>query len=641
MGPGTLTLALFVAMIALISCRASAPGPAGPAAAPLDEGVALFGDRCLGCHDGAPPPRPDLDALTARTASLALRAVLENEMPPPRSDQRDLLTAGERAQLIDWICRRTGRSADACGRIVADATEPQVRTGVAILDELKHTGGRAPSERSAGQLAGAVPAGAVAARTAIVAADIALVVTDACTTPVANDPAEAPRACVERLLRAAWSSPPQSFDARRASTPKGPAVSIAELDELFGTTRFAAPADHAATDPTAYRSWVRSRLAHDEVYDTLAPLIAPFSTGAVNIVGDPALSVGHSPSKGAFYYRVSPCKESELEKVSPWWAPRSAVWVCRDDHRPGVLVGKSGRSCDVAKVALPLSEGCGCGPHLMFCGTEEQAAALTRSVAEEVQRTMQRIVTSNRPFGELLTTSDTVRSGYADLWHARVGFFLTGRFVAPDVAQPPTSRPRSPAHKGGVLSTPIYLFADGKRTMVDAIWNDYLCVPLRSEGVETHRLLDAARGDNDLRSSSHMYLASSAGCQNCHARLEYAMAFMSGWQSTYYGMHYIAKDESAAQTRLYLRNHRDLRAEGASNLAWLGQAIVRLPEFSECMVSKVARWVYEGEPIPRPVERELLRRFDQDQDMARLIEGAVIARAFGAGALHAGTGEPR
>lgn len=442
------------------------------------------------------------------------------------------------------------------------------------------------------------------------------------------------------------TKPPLAGESPRSTSP-APAVRIGVLAALFETS----PDDDTARAAEAggvegYRQWVRRQLEGDAVYGSLAAALAPsLKTTTYRLVNFVPLEEGTSRTKGKFYYRYAPCAESALERVRPWWSPTEEAWVCHDDHRPQVMVGARGQSCDTSLVAMQPSDGCGCGPSLMFCGTKTLQKRLREAVREELKLTVKQVITSHHPFGDLITSNATVRSGLADLWHARVSYFLGQPFVPPDVTKPPSLRPRPEPFRGGILSTPAYLYFDGPRSVVDTIWNNFLCVPLRSHGVDAKVLLDTV-SNKDIRAKSQHHLAETVGCQNCHSKLEYGMQALEGWQSGYYGMHYVPKP-AGETTRFYVKNHLDLRAEGPANLEWLGKMIVAQPEFAECMTSKVIGFVYEGETPPTMVERELVRRFSDGQDMGALIESAVVARAFGREALngdvarspHAGGGD--
>jgi hypothetical protein len=422
-------------------------------------------------------------------------------------------------------------------------------------------------------------------------------------------------------------------------SPQTPAISLDDLDDLFGIP----PAERHAgalsgNDIAAYRQWVRARLHSDQLFKVVALTIADsvkFNKGP--IVSRRVLEEGHSKAKGSFLYRAEPCADSELVTVKPWWDAHAAVQVCKKDYKPDQLHASDGRSCDETTNTLLDTTGCGCGPSLMFCSMDNLQDAIDDTKVSEIALTMKYIVNAGRPFGDILTTSDTVRPGLADLFYARIQFFQDGKFVPPDLAAPPALRPRPQFARAGVLTTPHYLFEDDRRKIIYDMWSDFLCVHLRGKGVDTKTLLGVfnAAGHSELRAQTNMELAHTVGCQNCHATLENLQVAYGSWQDTAMGQHIDPKLSRGDTLSVYVRDSEDLRVKGPASLEWLGSTMAQLPEFRQCMVSKVTKLVYEGQAVPDAVLGELQRRFDKTQDMGALLEGAVLARAFGRGGLGA------
>jgi hypothetical protein len=434
---------------------------------------------------------------------------------------------------------------------------------------------------------------------------------------------------------AARSTPVVSAAAPQASAPvaRAPRVSIPELERLFGVDPTPALANDAR-DVGSYRDWVRAILREPAPYKVLTPLILGVFTELPSdrVVGFLPLLEGQSKTKGAFYYRRETCADDALRRVRPWWNASTEVWICGDDYRPDLLEDK-GVSCDVM---WPLPDGsrCGCGPNLVFCGTKELQSALKKATREEQRLTLEHLVESERPFGEIVTMNGTVRSGLGDLFVARTELFVSGRFTPPDIASPPTLRPRPYPFQGGLLSTPLFLFGDSQRSMIASIWETFFCLRVVSREVATQTILEALHSETAFRERDVLGLARTEGCQNCHARLEHGQAFMAGWQSWLKGMHYVPEVAAATPVaQFYLRDHHDMRGERPATLGALGALIASQPEFGRCMVSKATSFVYEGTAVPYEVERRLLQGFANGQNMRALIEDAVVARAFGADAL--------
>lgn len=444
-----------------------------------------------------------------------------------------------------------------------------------------------------------------------------LILLAACTPRTAPAPREAPAAYEPGPAAAVHGAP-------------SPALSLRDLAAVFGVAADDAETASARTIDS-YRQWTRRVLRQPEPYDVFMPvLLGVFvELPSDRTIGLVTLTTAETRDHRTFYYRGKPCPEAELERVRPWWSPATEVWVCHNDHRPEVIRDRD-YSCDMLG---PLPEGspCGCGPNLMFCGTQEQKDATRQATRDELRLTLKHVIEQGRPFSEIITSNATVRPGLADLFTARAEFFVTGRFSPPDLQAPVTLRPRPELFKGGMLSTPLFLFGDSQRSMVASIWETFLCVSLRSQEVATKTILEKLRHETIPRESSLPQLAATVGCQNCHARLEYGQHFLVGWQSWLKGMHYEPSVAAATpRARFYVRDHHDLRAEVDANLGSLGALIRRQPEFARCMVSKMTNFIFEGTEVPYELERRLEARFARDERMDTVIEDAVIARAFGA-----------
>ena len=444
--------------------------------------------------------------------------------------------------------------------------------------------------------------------------------------------------CVLAGLFAACGNSPAPPPTATPVAPRvqrtGPFVPLTDFAELFGVEK--ADTLSAVHDAAGLRAWIRAQLQEDAFYDSFVPQLFPsygdLWKGILTRVG---LREGKSKAKGTFYYRFEPCADKDLVSVQPWWAPKTTILVCSEDYRPTVLVGTTGQSCDVSWGPLLRSTGCGCGPHLMFCGTDQQNMRTFQATESEFVRTIGYVIKSNRPFGDILKMNETVRNGYAQLLQSRVEYFLHRKFQFPDLDPEPSLRPRPAVFEGGVLSTPAILFGDGPRTQTATVWKEFLCVPFLSVAVDTHTLLAETRDQSkDIRAEALMYLTKTTGCQNCHMKLEHGVLARGGWQPAFLGSHFVVPTRTE-RTHFYVRDHRDHRGEGTASLGWLGQMITSQPEFVDCMVSKVSGIVYEGQPVPQPIHNELVRRFKEGQNMARLIEDTVVVRAFGARALGA------
>jgi hypothetical protein len=612
-------------------------GPGGPAAREPPPGAdprPAFARVCLPCHEDGDETRPSLAPMTSSSATSAMRAVLSGEMPPARARR---LREADRVEILGWLCPRSGRSAASCRALLArEATPPLVRPPVHVLTALARAPAvrvdRVPDELKASlfeQLSRSPQAlldGSAVARY--------LAIADAACAGPPERPA-AVRGCMDRVLEIAAGRPGPD----PASGAAGRAPSLQEIDDIFGVAGSGAARAGRPIGAREIRAHIHDLVRRRDFYDRFAPgmLLLLDTPGAASFRFHRILFAGRSARRGPYFYQSrGPCRDRDLVEVSPWWDLGRRVLICRDDYRPDTTVAADGRvSCDFTRFALPSSYGCGCGPNLMFCAPPEQHVAAVQAAFDEIALTMRAIITEGRPFSQLLTVDDTVRSGLGDLFYARDEFFQSGRFAVPDLDAPPAWRPRGARHGGGILTTPVYLFIDSRRLIMARLWQDFLCLPLRSSGVDPHTLVAAARDRPLLRASSFEALALLPGCRNCHSRLEYGQMAFPGWQNAFVGAHYDARAAAAApaRTKFYVRDHRDRRAEGPASPSWLGRQIAAQPEFPRCMAGKVAGLVYEGAPPPREVLEALTRRFADGQRMEELIGSAVIARFLGLDAI--------
>lgn len=430
-------------------------------------------------------------------------------------------------------------------------------------------------------------------------------------------------------------SPPVTKAA--ASTSIQPRVSLAELSFVLGMK----PQSNrdAATTVDGYRAWIRARLAEPEIYGTLAEKVTSMGSTSVGVTGFIGGPVKSDRGREYYVHDANRCTDKDLVPVRPWWAPQKEILVCKKDYRPDRLIGKLGRTaCDVTYGgAIHSVQECGCGPNLIFCAPPDLGSSLSEAMVDEVRDTIRHVVENDRPFGEILTMDQTVRSGKADFWYNRVEFFRTGKFTFPDLNRPAQLTPRPDYFSGGILSTFPLLYSDGPRANAATLFADLLCVPLRSAAVHTERVVEVAQhlttNEGDIRAEPVLDLAKTEGCQNCHAKLEYAFIARGQWKANLNGLHLSSGPPRYTTTRFYVRSHNDLRGEGPATLRWFGEAMSKQPEFTSCMTSKVASWLYEGQSAPPEVTSTLRARFEQRQSMKQLIEDAVVARAFGRDAV--------
>ena len=116
------------ALVGVVAVLLIASAGCAPRATPSprqDPGEVTLTRSCVGCHDGEVASRPDLSgAFSPELAIRAMKANLAQEMPPPSSAGLPRLDGGRRAEILDWLCGRTGRDADVCARLARFETSP-------------------------------------------------------------------------------------------------------------------------------------------------------------------------------------------------------------------------------------------------------------------------------------------------------------------------------------------------------------------------------------------------------------------------------------------------------------------------------------------------------------------------------------
>ena len=387
-----------------------------------------------------------------------------------------------------------------------------------------------------------------------------------------------------------------------------------------------------------YRAFVRDRLTQDAFFKTFLVRLFPnlFSEDSGAAV---PLTLQTGQFHGApFYYLDKPCAPPDLVNVRPWWDDAHDVAICKDSYRPELTVDqRTGSSVSIfcEYYWLPSVESrprvCRCGARLLSCARDEQqAAALASAMSAEPRLTTAAIVRSHQPFSRILTSEETVRSGLADFIYNRSEFYRSGKFeLAAD--RPAGWHPREAAFGGGILSTAHTMFLfDSQRVIGGWIWEDFLCIPLRSTDVHASQMFQMKSAN--FRHAGHMDLAEMEGCRTCHARLENVLQVFAPVTPVKHGIRFDL-DAKPLSAKFFGTDDSDQRGEGPATFAWLGEMITKQPEFKSCIVKKVEDLVYGGLEIPADVHTTLASRFAEGMDLARLFEDSVVARYLGYPAL--------
>ncbi len=413
---------------------------------------------------------------------------------------------------------------------------------------------------------------------------------------------------------------------------------LRDLDLLFGT-KGDVDAFVAGTrsEEETLRQFVRSRMQQDAFYETLLPRL--FNAAGPAFVQDKyaptPITLAHTTDGGEEYYHLAdrPCPKTERVEVHPWWKMSTTVRVCKDAYRPEVksfrLSSGVVQYCEASFVqSLDPASPCRCGENLLNCARDpRQYQQLVAAGEEEFVRTMQHVIANRKPFGSIFTMKETVRSDIGDFPYARNRFYKTGTLppigLATGQEVRPTLRPRDPEFEGGLLTSPRVLFIDGsRRTIVDAVWRDFLCLTGGSLRVEASQVFHVA--DPSLRSKEHVGLTTMFGCKDCHARLENASLTLRSFTPATNGNRFLPVGSESDQVGFFVRNAEDLRGRGPARPQWHGEMLVKQPEFAQCISKKVTELVFGEDGATEQVRTTLNEVFAKDQDFANLFETAIV-----------------
>jgi hypothetical protein len=427
-------------------------------------------------------------------------------------------------------------------------------------------------------------------------------------------------------VRADLSVAPTPATASAPRDTEATAASLQRLDALFGTS---GPLPSGAGRDRVV-AFVRDRMQQDKFYDQVLTNIFPQLDGNGQAVILMSVTEG-SDAGGKFLYRFTPCKPTERIKVHPWWSfDGSEVAICRNDYRPettsAMLPG--GSYCEGYTTLRNPRMPCGCGDRLVNCAPPDIDEKLNNAMYDEPIRTAQEIIQHHKPFSDLLTANATMRSGWAEFPYARDLFYQTGElaFAEPEDPPKPELRARRSEYTGGILTAPVNHFGFSPRRAISAMAENYLCMPFASQNVSASETLKLEGGK--LREHGLFQLASTYGCQNCHARLENGIRAFSGWTFDYIGERYAPAAQYVGDMQFYVRDHRDLRATGPATPEWFGRTLAGQPEFVDCVVRRVENFVYAGFPVPATEHARLAARFAHGMDFADLFEQVVSSWAL-------------
>jgi mono/diheme cytochrome c family protein len=337
-----------------------------------------------------------------------------------------------------------------------------------------------------------------------------------------------------------------------------------------------------------------------------------------------------------------PCEPAKAERVRPWWAPEKEVLICQDSHQPTHFKDPAtGWYCDGRSMAEALDEHgyCGCGPQLMRCYPDRTVLrAFAHSLVDEVTRTAGYVIGNDLPLSRLYTMNETFRDRYSELayrrWRVESGESPDILLQLKDWPLEGQLAPRyesKPGQHAGVLTTEMVVFVEtGLRPTFKNIFHKLWCSEPDGSHVATGAMLELARTAANVRAGEGWeQLANRPVCETCHARLDYSMQFFSGFPDVRTAGHYMPERQKTGQGKLFNRDARDGRGEGALLPSQFARMAVQQPEFASCLVQRVGAHVFNHRESGE--DRQALREaFARSGTLRSVMKAALLryARAY-------------
>jgi hypothetical protein len=225
-------------------------------------------------------------------------------------------------------------------------------------------------------------------------------------------------------------------------------------------------------------------------------------------------------------------------EVRPYWAPETVIRVCAHDAQTAD-VSANGVACN--SNAGTAERDCGCGPNLNWCGTTAQQVTIMQSFAADVDRRVRALITEDRPYLELFTSSRAFVNGpivhflrhQTRITRMRVLPLFVDLGRLPDLAFTEVDNwvevDLGP-HHAGILTSPAYLLRfQTERARANRFYTAFLCQPFDPPAGGLPVADEEAVSEPDLQLR--------AGCSYCHAVLEPAAAHWGRWGER--GMSYL------------------------------------------------------------------------------------------------------
>ncbi len=347
---------------------------------------------------------------------------------------------------------------------------------------------------------------------------------------------------------------------------------------------------------------------------------------------------------GPILFLFKPCDPKTAVTVRPWWS-QSTVRVCPDSYRPEQFLNPNFKDhCSSDKNALlgaasyfektgELITPCGCGPNLMRCfESEAMREAASVSLVAEVRGTIAHVVKSNAPLSDVFTTPFSERNSLVDFAYLRWQVESGERKEIPVLREPFTEQrwePRIQSVEGehaGILTAPNFIFLEaGRRGVLRMVYEEMWCSRPSSRGVSTEVLLQIP-GSDFRAGEGWRELAARPVCTECHARLDYGAQFFRGYPDSRKGTHFQPSLASAEVGPLYGDDLHDLRGNGPLTPAGFATLAVSQPEYSECMVDKISKYVF-GEDSTSRERTQWVTQFKRHGKLRELMHAALLEYA--------------
>jgi hypothetical protein len=324
-----------------------------------------------------------------------------------------------------------------------------------------------------------------------------------------------------------------------------------------------------------------------------------------------------------------PCPTTVVS-VRPWWSLKESIPVCARTYDPDSVFDQTGFCGGRGGTDTPREprDTCSCGPLLMACypGNDlspEFEGRFIYSLGAEIGSTVEDIALSQQPLANLWTTSRTWQNGLVKFMYLRreLAVQVYGKKVDDtllhsleaqvqkiDFNAPFEFVERTGIYRGtGLYLTTIYASTNFAvyRDLALAV-RSATCVQFKSVRVNSHTLVqnlfETNQADKGVVEPWDSPMQGSVGCKSCHAPLDGVTGFFTAMRPSSWGAMPTRKNLKA---KFYLRDEMDLRGEGVG-FADLSRLVVSQPEFSACLVSRVAEGLLARGLVPKD-DAEVLR----------------------------------